>query len=64
MNKELTTNVYSVVFVHGLNGDAFKTWSAGKVCWPKDLLPQDLENARILTVSLQYHYGKYPPSAC
>ena len=42
--------MHSVVFVHGLHGDRIKTWSKDKVCWPRDLLKQDLPNARILSV--------------
>lgn len=43
----------SIVAVHGLNGDAYKTWTSdkGNVNWLKDpdLLPKYLPNARILT---------------
>jgi hypothetical protein len=42
--------IYSVVLVHGLNGDRIKTWSKDNVCWPRDLLKEDLPNARILSV--------------
>ena len=39
--------------MHGLNGDAFRTWTTEKsgICWlgDKDLLPKALKNARILT---------------
>lgn len=38
-----------IVFVHGLNGHREKTWSHSSILWPKDLLPQDLPNARIIT---------------
>ncbi|KAG4432473.1 hypothetical protein IFR05_012039 [Cadophora sp. M221] len=38
-----------IVFVHGLNGDAIQTWTKDDVCWPRDLLPQDIANARIMT---------------
>jgi hypothetical protein len=42
--------MHSVVFVHGLHGDRIKTWSKDKICWPRDLLKEDLPNARILSV--------------
>lgn len=39
-----------VVFVHGLTGDRERTWTcpSNNVCWPRDLLPTSLPNARIL----------------
>ncbi|KAF4461304.1 ribonuclease p mrp subunit [Fusarium albosuccineum] len=44
-----------IVFVHGLNGDRVKTWTSEEtkknpsVFWPRDLLPNKCENARILS---------------
>ncbi|KAF2190539.1 hypothetical protein K469DRAFT_387619 [Zopfia rhizophila CBS 207.26] len=38
------------IVVHGLNGHRDKTWTASNgVNWLRDLLPQDLPNARIIT---------------
>ena len=37
------------MFVHGLQGDAIRTWATSGVCWPRDLLPQHCPDARILT---------------
>lgn len=36
-------------FVHGLRGDSLKTWTQGDVCWPRDLLKQDIASSRIYT---------------
>ena len=45
--------MHSVVAVHGLNGDPFKTWTTegSEKMWLKDpdLLPSNLKNSRILT---------------
>ncbi|KAL6717647.1 hypothetical protein ACLMJK_005562 [Lecanora helva] len=42
-----------IVAVHGLNGDAYSTWTSdkGNVCWlsHQDLLPKYVPNARVLT---------------
>lgn len=42
---------HSVIFVHGLNGDREKTWTADDASspWPKSLLTSRVLNARILT---------------
>ena len=46
-------NAHSVVAVHGLNGDSFRTWATegSEKMWLKDLdlLPSNLKNSRILT---------------
>jgi hypothetical protein len=45
-----TQTLDSIVAVHGLNGDPYKTWTTKSgVFWLKDLLPIDIKNARILT---------------
>lgn len=48
-----TDGDFSVVFVHGLNGDRLATWTKDKVCWPRDLLKEDMPNSRIMSVSLK-----------
>ena len=50
-----SSNLSSVVAVHGLNGDALKTWTTDKTnkFWlgDTDILPADLKRCRILTFS-------------
>ncbi|KAI1950901.1 hypothetical protein LOZ57_001449 [Ophidiomyces ophidiicola] len=43
--------VFDLVAIHGLNGDAFKTWThkQSKIMWLRDLLPKELPNVRIMT---------------
>ncbi|KAF6229944.1 hypothetical protein HO133_004281 [Letharia lupina] len=38
-----------LVFVHGLRGDPIETWSKGSVCWPRDLLKEDIDRVRIMS---------------
>ncbi|KAM0352928.1 hypothetical protein ACHAPU_001812 [Fusarium lateritium] len=44
---------FDIVFVHGLKGDCLGTWKdrSTNEPWPKSLLPQVIEEARILTYS-------------
>ena len=39
----------SIVMAHGLNGGRLSTWTAGQVCWPRDLLYEKIPRARIMT---------------
>ena len=39
----------SLVFVHGLGGHLYNTWSKNGVFWPRDLLSRDVQNVRIIT---------------
>jgi hypothetical protein len=49
--KDLTLLLSSIVLVHGLNGDATKSWTNDKTgaFWPEDFLPKDIPDARVLT---------------
>ena len=40
----------SIVAVHGLNGDAVKTWTSKKTgaFWLRDYLPADIKDARVM----------------
>jgi hypothetical protein len=43
-------NFVSIVAVHGLGGDAFKTWANGdQNIWLRDFLPSQVPNARIMS---------------
>ncbi|KAK4032075.1 Alpha/Beta hydrolase protein [Parachaetomium inaequale] len=46
------TATVDVVLIHGLNGDSVKTWTheTTQVCWPRDLLPDVLPSARVLSL--------------
>ena|SRR5947208_11664932 len=42
------SNDSSMIFVHGLFGGRGATWTVNGINWPKDFLPIDLPQARIL----------------
>lgn len=49
------TPAIDIVFVHGLNGHPYKTWTSRSGCfWPRDLLPETL--SPILHRILSYSY--------
>ena len=39
----------SIVAIHGLGGDPFKTWTEGDRLWLRDFVPTTLPQARIMT---------------
>ena len=49
--KKIFANSGSFVAVHGLQGDAIRTWTHEKsqVCWLRDLLPAHIQEARVLS---------------
>lgn len=52
MTIERTDQARSIVAVHGLNGDPYKTWTTKSgTCWLSnpDFLPKAVKNLRILT---------------
>jgi hypothetical protein len=53
LEQPLTLAHYSLVLVHGLNGDYIESWTHQEsgVCWPRDLLPEQLPGIRVLSFS-------------
>ena len=51
----------SVVAIHGFNGDPFKTWThkESDVLWLRDLLPEELPNARIMTYGYNARFKNF-----
>lgn len=52
----------SIVAIHGLGGDPYKTWTATNrnnepQFWLKDFLPHDLPKARIMTYGYESDFG-------
>lgn len=47
--RALSSNIlFSIVFIHGLLGNAYGTWTKNNVLWPQDLLPKDVPSCRVL----------------
>ncbi len=50
LSKADASKTVDIVAVHGLQGDAFKTWEDRHgTLWLRDLLPEDIPSARIMT---------------
>ncbi|KAL8952472.1 MAG: hypothetical protein Q9222_001613 [Ikaeria aurantiellina] len=41
--------VVDICFVHGIGGGNVSTWASKDNCWPRDLLPNDIPDARIIS---------------
>ena len=54
----------SLVAVHGLNGDAFDTWTHGKTgkMWLKDMLQTMLPDTRIMTYGYNAKFANFMSS--
>lgn len=59
--KAKLSDCISIVFVHGLQGHTKRTWATSKLCWPVDLLPQDLPCARIMAFGYNKLVMNEPP---
>jgi hypothetical protein len=60
-----------IVFIHGVAGHSLWTWRAGpakpdgsgEICWPRDWIPKDFPNSRIITVSYEVYLSRWEGSA-
>jgi ankyrin repeat protein/pimeloyl-ACP methyl ester carboxylesterase len=58
--------VIDIVFVHGLTGDRERTWTSHRpphdvVFWPRDLLPAEIPDARIMTFGYDAYVTRRQP---
>ncbi len=54
-------SICDIVFVHGLGGHPRKTWTSPRsdTYWPRDFLPADIPNARILTYGYDFSIASF-----
>ncbi|KAI9462626.1 hypothetical protein F5148DRAFT_1286402 [Russula earlei] len=43
-----TNNKLDIIAIHGLNGHAFNSWTVDDVMWLRDLLPEQVPDARVM----------------
>lgn len=62
---EKRAHLFDVVFIHGLTGHPWKTWTNNQqIFWPKDWLAEDLQHsARILTVGYNSYLSLWQRSS-
>ncbi len=53
------TVLFSLIFVHGLGGHPLETWQKDGTVWPRDLLPCDAKQARIMTFSYETDVSQF-----
>ena len=49
LKYRMLTTSNSIVALHGLNGNPYKTWTDGERFWLQDFLPASIPEARIFT---------------
>jgi hypothetical protein len=48
-DDQLSQSPLDIVAIHGINGDAYKTWSHGDTLWLRDFLPEQVPGARVFS---------------
>ena len=48
-----------IVFVHDVYGHREKSWTKSSVCWPRDLLCEDIPGIRVISVSVPGPHQQY-----
>ena len=64
ITQQMTYICASIIYIHGLGGDAFKTWTAdnGRM-WPRDLVPQVMPSVRVMTFGYDSRWAFSPSVA-
>ena len=56
----LFLSISSIVFIPGLGEQQLEPWTSNGTLWPKDFLPKDVENARILYPGYTGNFNEAP----